>query len=53
LGLLFAVMFLWAAWALLDVWAGWSNEKVRSAMLGRFFIRLTLLLVLSIWMFAS
>ncbi|HDK1046100.1 TPA: TIGR03758 family integrating conjugative element protein [Escherichia coli] len=53
LGLLFAVLFLWAAWALLDVWAGWSNEKVRSAMLGRFFIRLTLLLVLSIWMFAS
>ncbi|HHU1426388.1 TPA: TIGR03758 family integrating conjugative element protein, partial [Escherichia coli] len=44
---------LWAAWALLDVWAGWSNEKVRSAMLGRFFIRLALLLVLSIWMFAS
>lgn len=37
LGLLFAVLFLWAAWALLDVWAGWSNEKVRSAMLGRFF----------------
>ncbi|WP_064767331.1 TIGR03758 family integrating conjugative element protein, partial [Escherichia coli] len=53
LGLLFAVLFLWAAWALLDVWAGWSNEKVRSAMLGRFFIRLALLLVLSIWMFAS
>ncbi|MGN0323054.1 MAG: TIGR03758 family integrating conjugative element protein, partial [Oliverpabstia sp.] len=26
LGLLFAVLFLWAAWALLDVWAGWSNE---------------------------
>lgn len=53
LGLLFAVLFLWAAWALLDVWAGWSNEKVRSAMLGRFVIRAVLLLVLSIWMFAS
>ncbi|GDV05615.1 hypothetical protein BvCmsSIP024_04502 [Escherichia coli] len=53
LGLLLAVLFLWAAWTLLDVWAGWSNEKVRSAMLGRFVIRSVLLLALSIWMFAS
>ncbi|MBJ2592294.1 DUF3262 family protein, partial [Salmonella enterica subsp. enterica serovar Hadar] len=30
-----------------------SNEKVRNAALGRFAIRAVLLLVVSIWMFAS
>ncbi|EEB6316545.1 TIGR03758 family integrating conjugative element protein [Salmonella enterica subsp. enterica] len=50
---LLAFLFLWAAWALSDVWTGWSNEKVRNAALGRFAIRAVLLLVVSIWMFAS
>lgn len=29
IGVLLAFLFLWAAWALSDVWTGWSNEKVR------------------------
>ncbi|KDY80314.1 MULTISPECIES: TIGR03758 family integrating conjugative element protein [Enterobacteriaceae] len=53
IGVLLAFLFLWAAWALSDVWTGWSNEKVRNAALGRFAIRAVLLLVVSIWMFAS
>lgn len=53
IGVLLAFLFLWAAWALSDVWNGWSNEKVRNAALGRFAIRAVLLLVVSIWMFAS
>ena len=53
IGVLLAFLFLWAAWALSDVWSGWSNEKVRNAALGRFTIRAALLLVVSIWMFAS
>ncbi len=36
LGLLLPCFFSGRPRALLDVWAGWSNEKVRSAMLGRF-----------------
>ena len=53
IGVLLAFLFLWAAWSLSDVWSGWSNEKVRNAALGRFTIRAALLLVVSIWMFAS
>lgn len=52
-GFLVAVLFLWAAWALADVWNGWANEKVRHAPLVRFAIRAVLLIVVSIWMFAN
>ena len=53
IGALLAVLFLWAAWGLVDVYQGWANEKVRSANMVRFVIRAVLLLVVSIWMFAS
>ena len=53
IGALLAFLFLWAAWALSDVWTGWSNTKVRDAALGRFAVRTVLLLLLCIWMFAS
>lgn len=53
IGALLAFLFLWAAWALSDVWTGWSNTKVRDAALGRFAVRTVLLLVVCIWMFAS
>ncbi|EMR0521687.1 TIGR03758 family integrating conjugative element protein [Klebsiella pneumoniae] len=53
IGTLLAFLFLWAAWALSDVWTGWSNTKVRDAALGRFAVRTTVLLIVSIWMFAS
>lgn len=53
IGFLLAALFLWAAWALVDVWTGWSNERVRGAALGRFAIRTIVLLIASIWMFAS
>lgn len=52
-GFLLAILFLWAAWALNDVWNGWANEKVRDAAMGRFVFRAVILLVMSIWMFAS
>ena len=32
IGALLAFLFLWAAWALSDVWTGWSNTKVRAAV---------------------
>lgn len=53
IGALMAFLFLWAAWALSDVWTGWSNTKVRDAALGRFAVRTVLLLLVCIWMFAS
>ncbi len=53
IGSLLAFLFLWAAWALSDVWTGWSNTKVRDAALGRFAVRTVLLLLVCIWMFAS
>lgn len=53
IGALLAVLFLWAAWGLVDVYRGWSNEKVRSANMVRFAIRAVLLLLVCIWMFAS
>ncbi|HBD1844109.1 TPA: TIGR03758 family integrating conjugative element protein [Salmonella enterica] len=53
LGFLFAALFLWAAWALVDVYHGWANQNVRSAALGRFAVRVVVLLTISIWMFAS
>ncbi|MBF4190321.1 DUF3262 family protein, partial [Serratia ureilytica] len=31
IGGLLAVLFVWAAWALTDIWKGWSNEKLRNA----------------------
>ncbi|CHR89740.1 TPA: TIGR03758 family integrating conjugative element protein [Klebsiella quasipneumoniae subsp. quasipneumoniae] len=53
IGALLAFLFLWAAWALSDVWTGWSNTKVRDVALGRFAVRTVLLLLVCIWMFAS
>lgn len=52
-GFLLAALFLWAAWAAIDVWSGWANEKVRSAAFGNFSKRVIFLLIVSIWMFAS
>ncbi|OPV52667.1 integrating conjugative element protein, partial [Salmonella enterica subsp. enterica serovar Enteritidis] len=52
IGALLAFLFLWAAWALSDVWPGWSNTNVRAAALGRFAVRTVLLLLVCIWMFA-
>ena len=53
IGALLAVLFLWAAWGLVDVYRGWANESVRAARLGQFAVRAVTLLVVCIWMFAS
>lgn len=53
LGGLLATLFVWAAWALVDIWQGWSNEKVRNSALIHFTVRLVILLLVSTWMFAS
>ncbi|WP_082204258.1 TIGR03758 family integrating conjugative element protein [Pantoea sp. RIT-PI-b] len=44
-GLLLCVLFLWAAWAALDVWHGWEKTKVKDATLVRFFICSVALLI--------
>jgi integrating conjugative element protein (TIGR03758 family) len=53
IGLLLSVLFLWAGWALVDIWNGWSNGKVTHATLGKYVIRFVGLLIACIWMFAS
>ncbi|MFN6798660.1 TIGR03758 family integrating conjugative element protein, partial [Proteus mirabilis] len=53
IGALLAVLFLWAAWGLVDVYRGWANDSVRAAKLGQFAVRAVILLVVCIWMFAS
>ena len=53
LGLLIAVLFLWAAWGLSDVWSGWRNGDVRESAFIWFTARTVLLLIASIWMFAG
>jgi integrating conjugative element protein (TIGR03758 family) len=52
-GVLFAVLLVWAAWAFVDVWQGWANQKVRSALMGRFVIKTIILLVITVWMFGN
>lgn len=53
IGALLATLFVWAAYALTDIWQGWSNQKIRNAALGQFTARLAVLLLLCIWMFGS
>ncbi len=53
IGALLATLFVWAAWALTDIWKGWSNEKLRNTAMTQFAVRLVMLLVVSVWMFAS
>lgn len=53
IGGLLATLFVWAAWALTDIWQGWSSEKVRNAALVHFAVRLVVLLLFCTWMFAS
>ncbi|UTO00875.1 TIGR03758 family integrating conjugative element protein [Serratia nematodiphila] len=53
IGGLLAVLFVWAAWALTDIWKGWSNEKLRNAAMVQFAVRLVSLLLVVTWMFAS
>ncbi|CDH18879.1 conserved hypothetical protein [Xenorhabdus bovienii str. kraussei Quebec] len=52
-GFFLATLFLWAAWAAVDVWNGWANEKVRNQTISQFAMRTAILLVVSVWMFAS
>ncbi|CDL80072.1 TIGR03758 family integrating conjugative element protein [Xenorhabdus cabanillasii] len=52
-GFFLAILFLWAAWAAVDVWNGWANEKVRNQTISQFAMRTAILLVVAVWMFAS
>lgn len=42
IGALLAFLFLWAAWALSDVWTGWSNTKVLRFMATSHLIKVAL-----------
>ncbi|POW52733.1 TIGR03758 family integrating conjugative element protein (plasmid) [Pantoea piersonii] len=53
LGLLIGFLFFWAAWAIVDVYSGWTNQRLKEGAMGRAVVRSVLLLVVSIWMFCS
>ncbi|CCW28973.1 TIGR03758 family integrating conjugative element protein [Xenorhabdus nematophila] len=53
IGLLIVVLFMWAAWGMVDVYKGWANDKVRESVLAQFCIRAILLILICIWMFAN
>lgn len=53
LALLIGFLFFWAAWAIVDVYSGWANQRLKEAAMGRAAVRTVLLLVVSIWMFCS
>ncbi|MBC8947041.1 TIGR03758 family integrating conjugative element protein [Xenorhabdus indica] len=53
IGLLIAVLFIWAAWGMMDVYKGWANEKVRETVLTQFCIRAVFLILVCVWMFAN
>jgi len=50
--LFFAFLFLWAAWALRTVYAGWSQQEVRGDAVGIFVIRMVVLVELAIIFFS-
>ncbi|EBY9283477.1 TPA: TIGR03758 family integrating conjugative element protein [Salmonella enterica subsp. enterica serovar Denver] len=51
-GLFFAFLFLWAAWALRTVYSGWAHQEVRGDTVGFFVIRAAVLLELAILFFS-
>ncbi|EAM2983604.1 TIGR03758 family integrating conjugative element protein [Salmonella enterica] len=51
-GIFFAFLFLWAAWALRTVYVGWSNQDVRGDAVGIFVIRAVILIELAIFFFS-
>ncbi|MGP6489503.1 TIGR03758 family integrating conjugative element protein [Duffyella gerundensis] len=53
LGLLFATLFSWVAWAAIDLYSGWANQRVRESAVKSLLIRGVVLVVISIWMFGS
>ncbi|AYJ92236.1 TIGR03758 family integrating conjugative element protein [Klebsiella pneumoniae] len=53
IGGLLATLFVWAVWAWIDVYQGWSNEKVRTKALIHFVLKTVLLLLVVTWMFVS
>ncbi|EAA2774768.1 TIGR03758 family integrating conjugative element protein [Salmonella enterica subsp. diarizonae] len=45
--LLFALLFLLAAWMIRTVYVGWSNQNVKAGVAGIFVVRLIILLELA------
>ncbi|EJD4559659.1 TIGR03758 family integrating conjugative element protein [Salmonella enterica] len=48
-----SVLFLWFAWSVLVVFRGWRAGKVTEQNALHFFISTAILVVFSVWMFAS
>ncbi|MDT1838199.1 TIGR03758 family integrating conjugative element protein, partial [Acinetobacter baumannii] len=53
IGTLVAVLFLWAAFAFVTVYRGWEAGNVSEKTVLSFVIRVVVLLVVSLFLFAS
>ncbi|MCQ0763554.1 TIGR03758 family integrating conjugative element protein [Klebsiella pneumoniae] len=53
IGTLVAVLFLWAAFAFVTVYRGWESGNVSEKTVLSFVIRVVVLLVVSLFLFAS
>lgn len=53
IGTLVAVLFLWAAFAFVTVYRGWESGSVSENTVLSFVIRVVVLLVVSLFLFAS
>ncbi|PLR35042.1 TIGR03758 family integrating conjugative element protein [Chimaeribacter californicus] len=53
IGALIALLILWAGWGLVHVYRGYAAGKIQEQTMARFVIRLVLLIVISLYLFAG
>ncbi|MGS3238026.1 TIGR03758 family integrating conjugative element protein [Klebsiella michiganensis] len=53
IGSLLALLILWAGWGLVHVYRGYASGNVKAQALQRFTVRVVVLLLVSLFLFAS
>lgn len=53
IGSLIALLTLWAGWGLVHVYRGYAAGNIKASVLQRFVIRVVILLLVSVYLFAS
>lgn len=53
IGSLLALLILWAGWGLVHVYRGYAAGNVKASALQRFAVRVVILLLVSLFLFAS
>lgn len=53
IGALIAVLILWAGWGFVHVYRGYAAGKISASVAQRFVVRVVILLLVSLYLFAS